>query len=157
MTESYTIAEASARTGLSKRAIARRIERGQLAATKVGRLRYVTARELAEVGLLDLATGAPPPWAAKQIRPELLSREIVQTLVDQTIELHELRRALRALESESRRDDVALREELERAASERLELRRLLDEARERITDLQDLSERVDAARDSATRTTTGG
>lgn len=138
MTEKwYTIAEASTLTGLSKRAIARRIERGQLGATKVGRLRYVAARELAEVGLLNLATGAPTPWAAKQIRPELVSREIVQTLVDQSIELHDVRRALLALESESRRDDAALREELQRARRERMELRRLLDEARERIAEFQ--------------------
>jgi len=134
----YTIAEASELTGLSKRALARRIERGQLPATKVGRLRYVEARNLADAGLLNPSTGTRPEWARHRADPGAVAKEIVQTLVRQSVELHELRRQLRAIVEESRHDDEALRKEIERARAERRQLRATLEEARTEIAALRD-------------------
>jgi excisionase family DNA binding protein len=132
-----TIAEASELTGLSKRALARRIERGQLPASKVDGLRRVEARELADAGLLNLATGAPPLWAQSRMDPGAVAREIVETLVRQSIELHELRLRLDSFVSESRHDDELLRAEIERAQREREELRAALRKADERIAQLR--------------------
>jgi len=137
MEERYTIAEASRLTGLSKRALARRIERGQLPASKEGGLRYVTARDLVAVGLMHPTSGNPPVWAGVRVDPSVVAKEIVQTLVQQSIELHDLRRQLRSLIEESRHDDRELREEIERARDERRNLRRMLDEARTEIAGLQ--------------------
>ena len=139
----YTIAEASTMTGLSKRALARRIERGHLPAAKIGRLRYVGARDLAEAGLIDLATGEPPEWAKQRAPPATVARELVQTLVRQGIELHELQLAFQALSDESRRGDSALRTELEHARLEREALRAALDEAEGRIAELRRRIERI--------------
>lgn len=126
-----TIAEAAELTGLTKRAIARRIERGGLPARlKQDGRRYVRVRDLAETGLLDLATGKPPPWRSEQIDPQALAREVVQTLVRQGIEINELRQRLGALEEESRREDEVLREQIEQAQGERRELRREIDRLR---------------------------
>ncbi len=135
--ERYTIAEASELTGLSKRALARRIERGQLAATKDGRLRYVSARDLATAGLLDPTTGAPHAWARQRVQPDVVAREVVQTLVRQSVEIHELQRRLEELSDESRSDDDALRMEIDRARAERRELRKALEEARAAIEQLR--------------------
>jgi excisionase family DNA binding protein len=132
----YTIAEASKLTGLSKGALARRVERGQLASMKDGRLRYITARDLAAAGLLNLSTGAPPPWVGQRLDPSEVAREIVETLVRQGVELHELRGQLRALSLESRSDDEDLRAEIERAREDRLQLRRSLEDARAQIAKL---------------------
>lgn len=135
--ERYTIAEASELTGLSKRALARRIERGQLPAVKEGRLRYVTARDLGTAGLVNPSTGAPPVWAGRRVEPSIVAREVVQTLVQQSVELHDLRRQLGALVEESRHDDRQLRDEIERARDERRQLRRMLEDAKAEIADLQ--------------------
>ena len=142
-TTRYTIAEASRLTGLSKRALARRIERGGLPAAKIGRFRYVEARDLAEAGLLNLATGQPPEWAKHKPPPETVARELVQTLVRQGIELHELQLAFGALSEESRRDDRELREEITRARAEREELRSALRDAETRIAELRRRVERM--------------
>lgn len=136
MEEQYTIAEASKLTGLSKGALARRVERGQLASTKDGRLRYIAARDLAEAGLLNLSTGAAPPWAGQRVDPSEVAREIVDTLVRQGVELHELRLQLQALSVESRTDDEGLRKEIERARKDRAQLRRSLEDARAEIAKL---------------------
>jgi hypothetical protein len=133
----YTIAEASRLTGLSKRALARRIERGQLPATKERGLRYVAARDLVAAGLMLPSTGAAPAWAGRRVDPSVVAKEIVQTLVSQSIELHDLRRELRSLIDESRHDDRELRDEIERARDERRQLRRMLEDARAEISDLQ--------------------
>jgi excisionase family DNA binding protein len=133
----YTIAEASEITGLSKRALARRIERGQLRATKDGGLRYIDTGELVKAGLLNPNTGSRPDWAHRQVKPEVIAREVVETLIRQSVELHDLRRELRSLIEESRHDDHELRGEIERAREERRQLRRMLDEARTEISDLQ--------------------
>jgi excisionase family DNA binding protein len=132
----YTIAEAAELTGLSKGALARRIERGQLPATKEGRLRYIAAGDLAAAGLLNPSTGAPPTWAGR-VESSAIAREIVKTVIQQSVELHELRQQLRALLEESRRDDVELRTEIERARTERRELRRTLEAARTEISELR--------------------
>jgi excisionase family DNA binding protein len=136
----YTIAEASELTGLSKRALARRIERGQLRATKEGRLRYIEERDLVEAGLLNPATGTRPTWARQTLKAEVVAREVVDTLVRQSIELHELRAQLRSLIDESRRDDTELRAEIERARKERRELRRTLERMRSEISGLTDVT-----------------
>ncbi|MDH4345682.1 MAG: hypothetical protein OEW31_05020, partial [Thermoleophilia bacterium] len=130
-------AEASELTGLSKRALARRIERGQLRATKEDGLRYVDSSDLVEAGLLDPATGRARAWAGHRIRPDEVAKEIVETLVRQSVELHELRRQVRALIEESRHDDVELRTELERARDERQALRRAIEETRRELSRLQ--------------------
>jgi excisionase family DNA binding protein len=132
----YTIAEAAELTGLSKGALARRIERGQLPATKEGRLRYIAAADLAAAGLLNPSTGAAPPWAGR-VEPSAIAREIVKTVIQQSVELHELRQQLLAVLEESRRDDLELRSEIERARVERRELRRTLDAARSEISKLR--------------------
>jgi excisionase family DNA binding protein len=132
-----TIAEASELTGLSKRALARRVERGQLPASKEGGLRRIEARALADAGLLNLATGAPPLWAPSRMDPGAVAREIVETLVRQSVELHELRTRLDSFVNESRHDDDILRAEIERAQREREELRRALRKADERIAQLR--------------------
>jgi excisionase family DNA binding protein len=132
----YTIAEAAELTGLSKGALARRIERGQLPAVKEGRLRYIAASDLAAAGLLNLSTGAAPTWAGR-VEPAAIAREIVKTVIQQSVELHELRRQLLSLLEESRRDDVELRSEIERARNERRELRRALEAARAEISELR--------------------
>jgi len=137
MDERYTIAEASRLTGMSKRALARRIERGQLPASKEGGLRYVAARDLVSAGLMHPTTGKPPVSAGAQVDPSVVAKEIVQTLVQQSIELHDLRRELRSLIEESRHDDGELRKEIERAREERRQLRRLLDDARTDLAELQ--------------------
>jgi excisionase family DNA binding protein len=144
--ERYTIAEASALTGLSKRALARRIERGRLPADKVGRLRTIAARDLAEAGLLDLATGRAPAWRGERIPAEVVAKEVVQTLVRQGIELHELKLAFDALGEESRRDDGELRASLERARLEREELREALRDAEARIAELRRRIDRMPAS-----------
>lgn len=136
----YTIAEASELTGLSKRALARRIERGQLRATKDGRLRYIDARDLVEAGLLNPTTGTRPAWAQQQVKPEVIAREVVETLVRQSVELHALRGQLRSLIDESRRDDTELRAEIERARQERRELRRTLERMRTEVSGLMDVA-----------------
>jgi hypothetical protein len=130
-TKEVTIAEAAEMTGLTKRAIARRIERGTLSArlAQDGR-RYVRVGDLAESGLLDLATGKPPAWRAEQVDAHEVARELVQTLIRQSIELNELRLRLEALEEESRRQDQDLLEQIEQARAERRELRRQLDRLR---------------------------
>lgn len=138
----HTIAEASRLTGLSKRALARRVERRQLPSVKIGRLRYVDARDLAQAGLLNLSTGRPPDWARHKVPPEAVAREIVQTLVRQGIELHELQTALAVLSEESRRDDTELRAEIDRARLEREELRQALRDAETRISELRRRVER---------------
>jgi hypothetical protein len=131
--EEVTIAEAAELSGLTKRAIARRIERGGLPARRKqdGR-RYVRVRDLAKTGLIDLATGRPPPWRAGQVDAKELAREVVQTLIKQGIELNELRQRLEALEEESRRQDDDLLQEIEQARRERAELRRQLAQLRRR-------------------------
>jgi hypothetical protein len=127
-TKEVTISEAAEMTGLTKRAIARRIERGTLSARlKQDGRRYVRVRHLAESGLLDLATGKPPSWRAEQVDSQELARELVQTLIRQSLELNELRLRLQALEEESRRQDQELLEQIEQARAERRELRRQLD------------------------------
>lgn len=137
MPERYTIAEAAELTGLSKRALARRIERGRLPATKEGRLRYIAASDLAAAGLLNPSTGARPAWASR-VEATVVAKEIVQTLIQQSVELHELRQQIRSLIEESRHDDGELRDEIERARRERRELRRMLDAARAEISELRD-------------------
>ena len=134
----YTIAEASEITGLSKRALARRIERGQLPATKDGRLRYIESTDLAEAGLLNPNTGARPDWSHRSVKPEVLAREVVDTLVRQSVELYELRKEIRSLIEESRRDDTELRGEIERARQERRDLRRTIERMREEFAGLAD-------------------
>ncbi|HXV33012.1 MAG TPA: hypothetical protein VD769_03295 [Gaiellaceae bacterium] len=132
-----TIAEASELTGLTKRALARRIERGQLPARKEDGLRRIEAGALADAGLLNLATGEPPLWAKTRMDPGAVAREIVETLVRQTVELHELRSRLERFVVESRHEDEELRGEIERAQREREELRTALRKADERIAQLR--------------------
>jgi excisionase family DNA binding protein len=134
----YTIAQASEITGLSKRAIARRIERGQLRATKDGRLRYIDERDLVQAGLLNPSTGARPTWSNQKVNPEVIAREVVETLVRQSVELHELRGQVRSLIDESRRDDLELREEIERARQERRDLRQTIERMRTEVSGLVD-------------------
>ena len=134
----YTIAEASDITGLSKRALARRIERGQLPATKEGRLRYIESSDLVEAGLLNPSTGTRPDWAPRSVKPEVIAREVVDTLIRQSVELYELRKEIRSLIEESRRDDTELRGEIERARQERRDLRRTIERMREEFAGLMD-------------------
>jgi hypothetical protein len=67
---------------------------------------------------------------------DAVAREIVDTLVRQSIELHELRALVEGFASESRHDDDVLRAEIDRARREREELRAALRVADERIAEL---------------------
>jgi DNA-binding transcriptional MerR regulator len=140
-----TLAEAAALTGLTQRALARRIERGSLPAAKneEGR-RTVTRRDLASAGLLDLATGKPPAWGrrgtppadrlAQAILDELNARgvrifELERGHEEQAEQIEELRRELR----EAKRERGELRSELGQASRERGELRREIEKLRGRL------------------------
>jgi hypothetical protein len=132
-----TITEASELTGLSRKALARRIERGQLPATMENGLRYIEAKELARAGLLNLQTGEPPAWRGRPPDPEAVASELVQTLIGQTIEIYELRRSLELLREESRRDDAVIRGQLLEAKRERAALRDKLVEAEQERAELR--------------------
>ena len=82
-------------------------------------------------------TTIDPQTLAEPVEPSIVAREVVQTLVQQTVELHDLRSQLRALVEESRHDDRELRDEIERARDERRQLRRMLDDSRAEIAHLQ--------------------
>lgn len=137
-----TLAEAAELTGLTPRALARRIERGSLPAEKndEGR-RTVTRGDLASAGLLDLATGKPPAWGrrgnppaerlAQAILDELNARgvrifELERGHEEQAAQIEELRRELR----EAKRERGELRRELKKASRERGELRHQIEKLR---------------------------
>jgi chromosome segregation ATPase len=132
-----TITEASGLTGLSRKALARRIERGQLGATMENGRRYIDAKELAQAGLLNLQTGEPPAWRGRLPDPEAVASELVQTLIGQTIEIYELRQSLELLRRESRRDDELIRDQLREAKKERAELREQLERADQERAELR--------------------
>lgn len=123
-----TLAEAAALTGLSRRALARRVERGSLPASKGsdGR-RLVSRRDLAAAGLLDLATGEPPHWTKRgQPRADELARAVLEELTQRGIRIADLEAGHR----EQAEQIEALRRDLRAAKRERAELRRQLDELR---------------------------
>jgi hypothetical protein len=140
--ERYTLAEAAEVTGLTVKALARRVERGSLRSShgRDGR-RYVTLKALAEAGLVNPATGQPPAWSRQGIDAQAVARELVDTVIRQGIELHELHKRLSDLALASDAGDAAileqiarmdeerdeLRADLERASRERAELRRQLE------------------------------
>jgi hypothetical protein len=126
-----TIAEASELTGLSRKALARRVERGALSATTENGLRYLDSRELARAGLLDLSTGKPAKWTGRRIDPDAVARELVRTLTEQSVELYELRDELDAHSEQlrqARREREAIRDELAQAKRERAELRQQIEQ-----------------------------
>ena len=125
-----TIAEASELTGLSRKALARRVERGALNATTDNGLRYLDSRELARAGLLDLAKGEPAAWSGRRVDPDSVARELVQTLIEQSVELHELRERLGALEADSRRGDEAIHAKMKQMDADRADLRSQLAQAK---------------------------
>jgi DNA-binding transcriptional MerR regulator len=130
---SLTIAEAADVTGLSKQALRRRIERGSLPHSSRNGVRYVKARDLAEAGLLDLNTGAPPTLRIDQIDTQALAQEVVQTLINQGIELHQLRAKLERVEADLRAGYEAQQEQIDQALRERRELQRQVRELRKRV------------------------
>ncbi|MGH7483435.1 MAG: helix-turn-helix domain-containing protein [Longimicrobiales bacterium] len=126
-----TLAEAAELTGLTQRALARRIERGSLPAQKnAGGRRTVTRRDLASAGLLDLATGRPPAWTRRGNPP---ADQLAQAILD---ELNA--RGVRIFELERGHEDQAvqieeLRHELREANRERAELRGEIEKLRSRL------------------------
>lgn len=130
--ERLTLAEAAALTGLSKVALARRIERGSLAATKErDGLRRVTLRALAEAGLVNPAQpGERPAWSRQGIDAAAVARELVRTVIEQAVSLYELRRELAALAETTR-------EKIVRMDNDRREMHTELDQARRERADLR--------------------
>jgi excisionase family DNA binding protein len=125
-----TIAEAAKLTGLSKQALRRRIERKSLPATRRNGLRIVRAQDLAEAGLLDLLTGGPPTMRAEKVDAQAVARELVQTVIRQGIELHNLTQRLEELEAATRAGHEAQQEELDQARRERRALQKQVRELR---------------------------
>jgi hypothetical protein len=123
-----TIAEASEATGLTRRALARRIERGSLSAVRRNGLRYLEARELAKAGLLNLQTGRSPDWAGAPIEPDAVARELVQTLIRQTLEIDKLHDEI----EQARREREAIRAKIAEMDADRAELRKELEQATRR-------------------------
>jgi DNA-binding transcriptional MerR regulator len=122
--ESFTLAEAARLTGLSTRAIARRIERGSLPASKRNGRRIVTLRALVEAGLIDPATRERPAWSRQGVDPAEVARELIETVIRQAIDLHALRQAIGDVADASERGHAEQAAALEAARQEREELRR---------------------------------
>jgi hypothetical protein len=141
-----TLAEAAELTGLTQGALARRIERGSLPATKneEGR-RTVTRRELASAGLLDLATGIRPIWGRRGDPPaDRLAQAILDELNARGVRIFELERG----HEEQAAHIEDLRRELREARHERGELRREIEKLRGRLTEVTDNSERGQSSGD---------
>jgi DNA-binding transcriptional MerR regulator len=122
--ESFTLAEAARLTGLSTRAIARRVERGSLPASKRNGRRIVTLRALVEAGLIDPATRERPAWSRQCVDPAEVARELIETVIRQAIDLHALRQAIGDVADASERGHAEQAAALEAARQEREELRR---------------------------------
>jgi DNA-binding transcriptional MerR regulator len=122
--ESFTLAEAARLTGLSTRAIARRVERGSLPASKRNGRRIVTLRALVEAGLIDPATRERPAWSRQGVDPAEVARELIETVIRQAIDLHALRQAIGDVADASERGHAEQAAALEAARQEREELRR---------------------------------
>jgi hypothetical protein len=141
--ERYTLAEAADLTGLTPRALARRIERGRLPATKgEDGKRYVSLRDLAAAGLLDATTKKRPAWADERLEPSALARAVIDELSARGLRIYQLEQRLAQLTDwtreqerqieQARREREEIRQELraqlEQARREREELRRRLEE-----------------------------
>jgi DNA-binding transcriptional MerR regulator len=122
--ESFTLAEAARLTGLSTRALARRVERGSLPASKRNGRRIVTLRALVEAGLIDPATRERPAWSRQCVDPAEVARELIETVIRQAIDLHALRQAIGDVADASERGHAEQAAALEAARQEREELRR---------------------------------
>jgi len=122
--ESFTLAEAAHLTGLTTRAIARRVERGSLPARKHNGRRMVTLRALVEAGLIDPATKERPAWSREGLDPAEVARELIETVIRQAIDLHDLRQAIGDVADASQRGHSEQAAALEVARQEREELRR---------------------------------
>jgi DNA-binding transcriptional MerR regulator len=145
-----TIAEAAKLTGLSRKALARRIERGGLPATTENGLRYLDSRDLAHAGLLDLTTGKPALWAGRRVDPDAVARELLRTLIDQGIEISELCDELESFRDESRTDDEMIRSKIKQMDADRAELRRELNRAnRERAVLRRQIEQKPNRRRES--------
>jgi excisionase family DNA binding protein len=134
----FTIAEAAEATGLTKKAVRNRVDRGQLRAVLNGGVRRVPLSELVRAGLLDEngqghnpAPGQPRPQIASVPAPAEapFARELFDRLERQARELGELRALTREAES------VRNRERQERERADRLESE--LFEARARVAELE--------------------
>jgi DNA-binding transcriptional MerR regulator len=145
--ESYTLAEAAELTGMTTRALARRIERGSLPATKRNGRRRVTLRALTEAGLIDPNTRERPAWSREGIDQAEVARELIATVIRQAIDLHDLRRAIEdvadasqrghaeqeAAHEVARQERAELRQKIASMDEDRAELRRELEEARREL------------------------
>ena len=126
-----TIAEASIATGLTEKALRRRLERGTLRSTRGhdGRLRLLVA-DLEGIGLtspLGAPSGHVPPGDSPQGNE--LIRELITALRTQERELTELRLITREAES-LQADRHRLEQELFAARNEAAELRQRLSRRR---------------------------
>jgi hypothetical protein len=129
-----TLAEASDLTGLSRKALARRVERGSLPAEKNDDGRHtVTLRDLAHAGLIDLATGKPPPRTLAQPTASELARELARELTERGVQIFELERG----HQEQAEQIAELRRQVAQARRERAELRRQTAEARRERAELR--------------------
>jgi excisionase family DNA binding protein len=131
--DSLTLREAAERTGLTQRALARRIERGSLPATKRrDGLRRVKLRDLVAAGLLDPNSGERPPWSREPLDPAELARQVVETLTRQAIDLQELSERMSLELERAEREREQLRQKIAEMDEDRAALRRELAELRRR-------------------------
>lgn len=117
----FTIAEAAELTGLTKKALRHRVDRGQIRAEKEGNVRRIPRSELERVGLA-VALPPPPPGSAS---PSSAAEELQAALAAAQRRLAESARALtreRTLreEAELRLTDAVAAAEYERELSRRL-------------------------------------
>lgn len=125
--ETFTIAEAAAATGLTKKAMRNRVDRGQLRAVLRDGVRRIPRSELDRLGLL----GAGSEAAERQVPHEAASAEAVRSEV--------IRELLDRVERQSAEITTlrALTAEAESLKNEREVLEAQLFEARARVLELE--------------------
>jgi excisionase family DNA binding protein len=148
--ETLTIAEAADTTGLTKKAIRNRVDRGQLRAVLRDGVRRIPRSELDRIGLSEAGDGAAIRQRAAPGQPQEASgwNELLERLERQAGELAELRQLTRAAESlqadRDRLEDAFHQERVEKQGAEKRieqlanaswrERRRLLRELRQPAT-----------------------
>lgn len=119
--ETFTIAEAAELTGLTKKALRHRVDRGQIHADKHGHIRHIARSELERVGLVVAQPSLRPADPAQAERIEALRTALAaaQRRVDDAERALARERALRA-QAEARVSAAIAERERERERSRRL-------------------------------------
>lgn len=137
--ETFTISEAAEFTGLTKKAVRHRVDRGQIRAEKDGGIRRISREELARVGLVPPIV-EPPAERAPELTGQVLQLKSALAALERELELSGQAFAQerdQREEAEARADRAVAEAEAERALRRRLaeagpmERRRLLREIAE--------------------------